>query len=263
MPTQDSTATMSAPETPDELIEAAKAYAETVPLDVPLHRVDWEVSHRAKTRSGLIEVHLLNGDLCNPITITLTWEAYEAFGWDRMQDTIRHELIHLWEYANFGESNHGDRFEQKAEELDASLSCGQFADPQYKLYCRGCGASAGSRYVRSKVVQAPHLHVNRDCDCDGADNRLRVVDTESGDEWTNVEEFRAANPDADDLANVHRYMLECADCGFLVSTRQIRSKPVKHPEVFGCDGCECDATLRVIDMETGKSWSNYEEMPSE
>ncbi|WP_342764809.1 SprT-like domain-containing protein, partial [Haladaptatus sp. W1] len=38
------------------------------------------------------------------ITIALTWKAYEHHGWEQFRSTVRHELIHAWQYHEFGEA---------------------------------------------------------------------------------------------------------------------------------------------------------------
>ncbi|GAA0252740.1 SprT-like domain-containing protein [Haladaptatus pallidirubidus] len=41
---------------------------------------------------------------------SLTWKAYEQHGWDQFRATARHEMIHAWQYHEFGEANHGATF---------------------------------------------------------------------------------------------------------------------------------------------------------
>ncbi|WP_435317440.1 SprT-like domain-containing protein [Haloarchaeobius sp. TZWSO28] len=140
------------PDTPDDLCAWAKTYASTVDIAVDLDQVDWEVSKRAKRRAGACRYHP-GDDTC---TIVLTWQAYRAFGWRQFTDTIRHELVHAWEFQQFGESGHGARFRQKAAELDAPRHCETFSEPRYVLRCvtSDCDWRA-ARHRASKPVKQP------------------------------------------------------------------------------------------------------------
>jgi predicted SprT family Zn-dependent metalloprotease len=160
------------PTTRAELRERAAAYAETVPIDVDTGAISWEVSDRAKRRAGCC---LYDG---SGVTIRLTWGAYREAGWRRFTATIRHELIHAWEFQRFGESGHGERFERQADRLDAPRHCKSFTEARLRLQCvRECGWQA-DRHRASPPVKRPREY--RCGDCGG---KLRVVHTESGESW--------------------------------------------------------------------------------
>jgi SprT-like protein len=61
------------------------------------------------------------------ITIVLTWKAYEKHGWEQFSSTIRHELIHAWQYHEFGDADHGRMFARFPRYLAAlrTLHCTQ------------------------------------------------------------------------------------------------------------------------------------------
>lgn len=165
--------TRKEPATRDELLTAAESYAETVPIEVSLSDIDWECSERAVRRAGACIYNRQTGH----VTIRLTWSAYRAFGWEEFTGTIRHELIHAWEFQQFDESGHGARFIEKANKLDTPRHCRSFSDARLRLRCSTCDWEA-RRYRASKAVKRP---ARRRCGSCGS--RYRVEHVESGRQW--------------------------------------------------------------------------------
>ncbi|MUV90362.1 sprT domain-containing protein [Halapricum sp. CBA1109] len=169
------------PETRTELLERAAAYAETVPLDVDTDSIEWSVSDRARRRAGCC---LFDGEA---VEIRLTWDAYRAAGWRQFTATIRHELIHAWQFQRFGEADHGEQFAAQAARLDAPRHCERFSDARLRLACarEDCGWSA-DRYRASPPVKEPRAY---QCgDCGGA----LVVVHESGERWRTAAGYQGA-----------------------------------------------------------------------
>jgi predicted SprT family Zn-dependent metalloprotease len=166
------------PESPPDLRRQAAAYARHVPLGVDPDRIDWEVSRRAKRRAGVCLHHRGTGRQ----TIRLTWDAYESFGWSRFAGTIRHELVHAWEFQQFDESSHGRRFRQVANRIDAPLSCPVFAEARLTLRCRrdDCDWRA-RRYRACPTVTEPDRRRCGDCG-----SRYEVVHVASGETWVDA-----------------------------------------------------------------------------
>jgi predicted SprT family Zn-dependent metalloprotease len=88
-----------------ELSHRARAYGEQVvrgtewPLDgVDLATITWATSTRAKRRHGRCSY-----DGGGRATITLTEHTYDRAGFDACKKTIRHELVHAWQYQHRGE----------------------------------------------------------------------------------------------------------------------------------------------------------------
>ncbi len=90
-----------------ELTARARAYAHSVvtghdwPIDeadVDLERLTWKTSTRARRRHGLASY---DGD--GRVTITLSEHTYERAGFEASAETIRHELVHAWQYQHRGE----------------------------------------------------------------------------------------------------------------------------------------------------------------
>ncbi|WP_245800235.1 SprT-like domain-containing protein [Haladaptatus litoreus] len=50
----------------------------------------------------------------------MTWTAYEHHGWEQFSSTVRHELIHAWQYHEFGDADHGATFTPWIDALDTS-----------------------------------------------------------------------------------------------------------------------------------------------
>jgi len=88
-----------------DLSHRARAYGEGVvcgnewPLDgVDLGKITWATSTRAKRRHGRCSY---DGD--GRATITLTEHTYDRAGFEACKTTIRHELVHAWQYQHRGE----------------------------------------------------------------------------------------------------------------------------------------------------------------
>ncbi|WP_253738611.1 SprT-like domain-containing protein [Halohasta salina] len=88
-----------------ELSRRARGYGERVvrgdewPLDgVDLAAITWATSTRAKRRHGRCSY---GGE--GRVTITLTEHTYERAGFEACKKTIRHELVHAWQYQHQGQ----------------------------------------------------------------------------------------------------------------------------------------------------------------
>lgn len=175
---------LSPPDSREQLLDFARAYARTLDIDVEFDAIEWAISERAKRRAGACHYDKASGT----VTIRLAWRAYEKHGWSEMQDTIRHELVHAWEFQHFGEAGHGPGFRRKADELDAPRYCREFAEPRLRLVCRNddCDWSAG-RHRASKTVTHPERRR-----CGSCGGKYEVRHLESGEVWTSNEGYRAA-----------------------------------------------------------------------
>ena len=161
------------PETRDGLLDAAERYARTVPIAVDFETMEWECSDRAVRRAGACHYD----HRTERVTIRLTWSAYRSFGWEEFTGTIRHELVHAWEFQQFGESGHGRRFKAKAGELDAPRHCRSFVDARLRLVCSTCDWEA-RRFRASEAVKQPEKRR-----CGSCGSRYRVEHVESERRW--------------------------------------------------------------------------------
>ncbi|MFB6164016.1 MAG: SprT-like domain-containing protein [Haloarculaceae archaeon] len=173
------------PRTRTELLARAAEYAETVAIDLPVERLAWEISERAKRRAGACRYD----PEAERITIVLTWEAYRTFGWAEFTRTIRHELVHAWEFHHFGESGHGERFRRKAAELDAPRHCRTFTDGRLRLVCTSDDCEwAPDRHRASKPVKYP----DGGYQCGDCGSPYVVEHVDSGRTWRTHEGYRRA-----------------------------------------------------------------------
>ncbi|WP_336000168.1 SprT-like domain-containing protein [Halorientalis halophila] len=170
------------PQSKAALLERAPEYARAVDLDVDVPLIDWKISQRAKRYAGCCEYN----HLTEQITITLAWAAYEEYGWAEFTGTIRHELIHAWEFQHFGESTHGERFLQKAREIGAPRYCRPFTEARLQLVCinADCGWHL-DRHRASKSV----THPDDGYRCGRCKSRYEVRHVDSGACWRTNDEY--------------------------------------------------------------------------
>ena len=168
----------------DELLARARIHAREVDIDVDWNRLEWDVSARAKRRAGACRWHADR----EVATIVLSRRAYEAYDWETFAAVVRHELIHAWEFQQFGASGHGERFLAKADELETPRHCPSFTDPRYVLRCLhdGCGWEA-TRHRASRPVTTPERYRCGHCGTD-----YEVEHVESGRTWTSSSGYGGA-----------------------------------------------------------------------
>lgn len=145
----------------EEFLAAAKVYAREVvarhDLTATVSDLDWRVSTRAKRRAGAVTYR--DGE---PQALVLTWEQFARKGWAATAATIRHELIHVHLLNEASDPSHGGAFRRLAERLDTHVHCERFAEPNWWVICRECGARL-ARYRRSKLVTEPKRYQCGDC----------------------------------------------------------------------------------------------------
>ena len=172
----------------DVLLARARIHAREVVVDhdlaVDLGSIEWAVSARAKRRAGACRWHADR----EVATIVLTRRAYERYDWPEFAAVVRHELVHAWEFQQFGESGHGARFRDKADEIDAPRHCSPFSEPRLRLVCTAedCDWSA-DRFRASVTVTEPNT---RRCGVCGA--RYRVEHVATGRSWRTNEGYEQA-----------------------------------------------------------------------
>lgn len=151
---ENETSGESYPETKAALCERAATHASKVAAEnfpaLPVEAIDWETSTRMQRSAGVA----IYDHQSEQITIRLSWDAYEAYGWEQFSRVIRHELIHAWQYHEYDEADHGSSFRQWVEPLETDRHCEQYVEPKYWVICEEC-ESRDPRYRRSKVVKHP------------------------------------------------------------------------------------------------------------
>lgn len=169
----------------DELLARARIHAREVVADydlpVDLSSVEWDVSARAKRRAGACRWHADR----EVATIVLARRAYERYDWPEFAAVVRHELVHAWEFQQFGESGHGPRFRDRAAELEAPRHCRSFSEPRYVLRCLGADCDwRAERHRASRPVRAPDGYR-----CGRCGGSYEVEHVDSGRTWTTASGF--------------------------------------------------------------------------
>jgi predicted SprT family Zn-dependent metalloprotease len=177
------------PDSPRDLCSYARLYAESVDIDVDHDAIEWEVSKRARRRAGACTY---DAD-ADTVTIRLTWDAYREHGWRQFTATIRHELVHAWEFQKFGSAGHGPRFREKAAAVDAPRHCEAFADARLELSCASACGWTADRHRASSPVQDPGRYRCPDCGSD-----LVVEHVDSGVRWRDAAGYTAARDEITD-----------------------------------------------------------------
>lgn len=125
-------------------LEIPDAYVGTIGINT----IDWE---------NLLEnVSTENIDREHPkeVSMSFSWNAFQEFNEDTWKEIIKHELIHIEEFHQYGDTNHRSHFKNRAREINAALKIPQFSDPEYVLLCSECTRVVGGRHRRSKVVKS-------------------------------------------------------------------------------------------------------------
>lgn len=184
----------------DELIAWSRRYCERAiavhDVAVDLDAVEWSVSTRARRRAAAVKTPPVSSasvgepydwseyDGREPSSddaidapsvgerndgpptceLSLSWAAFEAFDRGEWRDTLRHELIHVEQFQEFGTTDHGPAFRDRANELDADVHCRRFADASYLLRCEDCESIVARRYRASKLVKHPENYRSNCCE---------------------------------------------------------------------------------------------------
>jgi len=155
----------------EELLAVSKVYAREVidrfDLSVDVSTLEWSISMRAKRRAGAVKY---SGSV--PKEVILTWEYFENCGWEKVAETIRHELIHIHLLNEKGDSSHGPDFKRWAAKLDTEVNCVRFSEPKWWVTCSSC-SNRYARYRRSKLVNRPS-----EFQCGKCGGRLAVVENQ-------------------------------------------------------------------------------------
>lgn len=149
-------------------------------LAVDVDAIAWEISTNAQRtrRAGDCRFHRQT----DQITITLTWRAYTAWEWDTFAQTVRHELVHAYQFAETGQSDHGTRFTRLAQSVDAPVHCQRFTTGRLRLRCgEGC---EDHRSKASKLVKHPET-----VRCRSHDASFTVEHVATGRMWTDYEGY--------------------------------------------------------------------------
>jgi len=78
--------------------------------------------------------------------LKISKHAYDNEEWEEVQETIRHEAIHIWQYQELGEGSHGPSFKKWADKYDCQVYADNPAQkPKYTIHCTNCGQVASKQ----------------------------------------------------------------------------------------------------------------------
>jgi len=155
------------PETRDRFMQYAEAYMEWV-----FEEYGFEVLTRdmvTMRESGRMTRLLGRCDENEPydVEVILSWDAYKKRGyeWERLRNTVKHELVHASNFVEYGYMGHGPTFIEEAKRLDVTnISRYDEPDPRYFIVCDGCGLVLW-RQKKSKKVKDPERHMSYCANC--------------------------------------------------------------------------------------------------
>lgn len=121
------------------------------PIDVDLNKITWYVSPKMTRTSGKCQY---NKPRKGHQRIKISAHLIENADWERVQKTIRHELVHAWQSQNDRAKGHGWSFKKWTGKLDISTRADNPAtqDYKYELHCPNCG-QIGGRQKKCKTVK--------------------------------------------------------------------------------------------------------------
>jgi len=143
---------------------------ETNIIDPNRMEVEYKLSNRMTRTYGATELVYWRGRQMR-CRVTLSVPCYLEAGWEMMAETIRHELIHVWQHQKFGinlPDYHGETFQSKMELMDVKdiyggvekpkkrrkVKAGRRLEPRYRLDCPNCGVVLTRKTMNPLVKQS-------------------------------------------------------------------------------------------------------------
>ncbi len=106
------------------------------------------VSNRMSKSGGYFSYNHKN----KTTSIKISMKHWEAFGDKEVKDTLKHEMVHFWEWINFRKVGHGKNFLDMAKHVGASRHCSKLPTKMFKhvYVCPNCKYEVGTnkRYIR-------------------------------------------------------------------------------------------------------------------
>ena len=173
---------------------------EWVLSDLDLSKVTFETRKRAQSRHGVASYN--GGD---EVTVGISEHTIENAGFDAMRETIRHELIHVWQYQHKGETaelpngtivddvstGHTGCWYEWEEMIDVQRTNHHYSkspdDYKYRIWCPSCHSfKNGKHRICSTVRCHSESHSGMGwcglCDEEGTDGSTFAV-TDDDDEF--------------------------------------------------------------------------------
>jgi predicted SprT family Zn-dependent metalloprotease len=160
------------------LIDWSRAYCKHVrrerAVDVRFDTVEWVASTRAKRRAAAVKRPQIPGaSVGDPVdwervetaggrwadgrpldcTVSLSWTAFESYDRPEWEAILRHELIHVEQFQQYGTTGHGSAFRALGVELDTDVHCRTFTTPKSVFRCAACDSVIARRYQECKLAR--------------------------------------------------------------------------------------------------------------
>lgn len=114
------------------------------PIEVDLNDIEWRVSGKMTRSSGRCKYHKPKKGMQQ---IVISKHLIDNADWEKVQQTIRHELVHAWQKQNDERTGHGLSFRKWIAPLDISVRADNPATQEYKyeIHCPNCGCIGGKQ----------------------------------------------------------------------------------------------------------------------
>lgn len=168
--------------------------------DIDLSKVAFETRKRARKQHGVASY-----DGGNDVTVGISEHTIQNAGFDAAKETIRHELIHVWQYQHQGEAaelpngavvdgvntGHTGSWYEWEEMMDVQRTNSYYSrnleDYNYRIWCTSCHQFKTGKYRMCKTVKHHSEHHRGwgwcgGCDEEGIDGSTFVV-TDEDDEF--------------------------------------------------------------------------------
>lgn len=154
------------------------------PIDVDLTDVQWRVSAKMTRTLGRCKY---NKPRQGTHQICMSKPLMDNADWERVQCTIRHELVHVWQKQHGKSSGHGWSFKKWCDPLDIDVRADNPAsqDYKYEIHCPNCGMIGGKQRKCKSVKQITSGDSRRYCRTCGKDSMGDLIVVKDGREIEN------------------------------------------------------------------------------
>lgn len=131
-------------------------------IDVDLEQIEWRVSGKMTRASGRCKYHKPRRGMQQ---LNISKQLIDNADWERVQKTIRHEIVHAWQKQNDKSTGHGWSFKKWCDPLDISVRADNPAtqDYKYEIHCPSCGFIGGKQKKCKSVKQIVSNDSQRYC----------------------------------------------------------------------------------------------------
>lgn len=173
--------------------------------DIDLSKVTFETRKKARRRHGVASYN--GGD---DVTVGISAHTIENGDFDAVKETIRHELVHVWQYQHQGktvelpngtvvedvDTGHTGSWYEWEDLMDVQRTNNHYskspADYNYRIWCSSCHQHITGKYRLCKTVKHHSEHYQGwgwcgDCDDEDTDGSTFVV-TDNDDEFCDNKE---------------------------------------------------------------------------